>query len=282
MDFETFFSRVEEAALWLRKRAAMAPRAIVVLSAGLEGFARDMESSVRIPFAEILHFPQLKAEGHSGELIFGSMKGVPVAVLAGRFHYYEGHSLLEVIFPYFVLSAMGAGIVVVTNAVGGINKSFKPGDLMLVTDHINMMGVNPLVGIAFHRTSNQFTDMTNAYDAGLRELSLLVAKRLGMKLREGVYMAVSGPSYETKAEIRAFRALGADAVGMSTVPEVIAANFLGLKVLCFSCIANAAADLHEGAISHSEVLEAMQKLSPRAVALIEAVVEEIGRSQDEG
>ncbi len=276
MDITKYFQFVDEAAVWLRGRISISPRVIVVLSAGLDGFLKAIEQPVKIASSDIPHFPRSRTEGHAGVLTFGNVKGVPVAALAGRFHYYEGHAASDVIFPYFALAALGAEALVATNAAGGINKSFQPGELMLVTDHINMMGMNPLVGLAVQRAENQFTDMTNAYDKRLREQAAAVAKGLGINLREGVYLAVSGPSYETKSEIRAFRAMGADAVGMSTVPEVIAANFLGLKVLCFSCIANAAADLHEGAISHAEVLEAMKNLSPKVVSLLEGVVGEIG------
>lgn len=278
MDYAAYYRSVGESAAWLRSRISVSPRVVVVLSAGLDSFIDGIEKAETIPSSEIPNFPRAKTQGHSGNLVFGRAKGVPVVALAGRFHFYEGHSPMDVIFPYFVLAALGAKVVIATNAVGGIDKNLNPGDLMLVTDHINMMGFNPLVGIATQRPQGQFTDMANAYDPELREIALRVAKAQGFKLKQGVYLAVSGPSYETKAEIRAFRTLGASAVGMSTVPEVIAANFLGMKVLCLSCVANAAADLHEGAISHDEVLAAMNALAPRAVKLLHGVVESLSTS----
>ncbi|MBN1283726.1 MAG: purine-nucleoside phosphorylase [Proteobacteria bacterium] len=277
MDTESYFSRVEEAAAWLRGRASMSPRVVVVLSAGLGSFVGDMEGTSSISSSEIPHFPRAMAEGHEGRLVFGRMKGVPMVAVSGRFHCYEGHSPQSVVFPYFVLTNLGARILITTNAAGGVNRKFRAGDLMIVRDHINMMGINPLVGIAVQRRHDQFTSMNRAYDPALRDIALREARRIRMKLREGVYLAVMGPSYETKAEIAAFRRMGADAIGMSTVPEVIASNFLGLRVLSFSCIANPAADLHEGEMSHAEVLESMQRLSPRAVRLLEGIVAEAGR-----
>ncbi len=277
MSFETYFDRVEEAATWLKKEAAIQPHAIIVLSAGLEGFIKDMDETKVVPCEKIVHFPKALAQGHQGSLVFGSIKDVPVVVLSGRFHYYEGHHPSDVVFPYFVLESLGAKNLITTNAAGGVNKSYKPGDIMLVTDHINMMGINPLIGIAVLRDEDQFTSLIEAYDKDLQMIAQKVAKRIGLKLQEGIYLATSGPSYETKAEIAAFRKLGADAVGMSTVPEVIAANFLGLRVLSLSCIANRAADLHKGEMTHAEVLEAMNALAPKAIELLKGIIEEIGK-----
>lgn len=277
MDLENYFANVEEAAAWLESRVALKPRVVVILTAGLHAFADALSERQEIPYEEIPHFPRPRAEGHEGRLLFGRHAGVGVAAMVGRFHHYEGLSPQEVVFPLFVLAKLGAQVLVTTNAVGGIKRSFRPGDIMLVQDHINMMGVNPLAGIAVQRKSHQFTSMVEAYDPGLRNLARLAAKGLSIDLKGGVYVASCGPSYETKAEICAFRAMGADAVGMSTVPEVIAANFLGMRCLSFSCIANAATDHHEGAMTHAEVLEAMHALSPRMVSLLQRVVEEIGR-----
>jgi purine-nucleoside phosphorylase len=278
MELSGYFQRVEESAEWLVKRAGLAPAVTVVLSAGLGGFVDGLEDRVEIPSAEIPHFPQARAEGHAGSVAFGIMKGVPIVVLCGRFHFYEGHAPHEVVFPHFVFEKLGSGTLITTNAVGGIKKSFRAGDIMLISDHINLMAMNPLVGIAAQRPADQFTSLLDAYDADLRAIARRVARGLGFPLREGVYLAVSGPSYETKAEVAAFRKMGADAVGMSTVPEVIAARFLGMRVLSLSCVANAAADLHRGEMTHSEVLEAMGRLAPRAVWLLEGIVEEIGRA----
>ncbi len=277
MERESFFACVDEAADWIGKRTDMEPVAAVVLSAGLGGLTESIGSPKNFISSDVPHFPSAHAEGHKGSISLGLLRGVPVAAMSGRFHYYEGHLPHEVVFPYFVLRKLGVRYLITTNAVGGINRKFRPGDLMLVSDHINMMGINPLVGIAVHREKDQFTSLVGAYDEGLREIARGVAKGVGLKLREGVYLATSGPSYETRAEIAAFRKLGADAVGMSTVPEVIAARFLGMKVLSLSCIANPAADLHEGEMTHKEVLDAMNRLAPKAISLIEGVIEEIGR-----
>ena len=278
MDPQSYFKHVDEAVAWLKKHTKKhTPQVITVLSGGLDSFADGLEDACIVSSADIPHFPRAKAEGHSGKLVFGRHGGVEVVALVGRYHYYEGHSPQAVVFPYFVLAGMGAGVLITTNAVGGVNPSLKPGDVMMVTDHINMMGINPLVGLAVQRGTDQFTSMTGAYDSGLRDLALRVAGRLGIELKQGVYLATSGPSYETKAEIGAFRKMGADAVGMSTIPEVIAANFLGLRVLTFSCIANPAADLHEGKMTHDEVLAAMNALAPKVVGLLQGIVEELGR-----
>lgn len=275
MEFESYFQNVSESSAWLKKHVSITPRIAVILSAGLGKFADLLENPVHIKSSDIPHFPEARAEGHKGTITFGTVNGVPVVALAGRFHYYEGHLPQNVVFPLFVLAKMGAKVLVATNASGGINRKFKAGDLMMVTDHINMMGINPLVGIALRRSKDQFTDMTSAYDLGLQKIAERTAKKIGINLKKGVYVGTSGPNYETRAETRAFRIFGADAVGMSTVPEVIAANFLGMRVLTLSCIANPAADLHKGNMSHKEVLDAMQKLAPRVVKLLKAIIEEI-------
>lgn len=277
MEIGSFFSSVDESADWLRTKMRKKPTTAVVLSGGLDAFVDGMKDRIEIPYAEIPHFPSPKAEGHSGKMIFGEFSGVSLIVLQGRFHYYEGHEPHVIVFPYFVMEKLGVRTLVTTNAVGGINEGFKPGDIMMVTDHLNFMGMNPLRGIAVQRKTDQFTSLTGAYDPGLQKLSRSISSRLGIEVKEGIYAATPGPSYETKAEVSAFRKLGADAVGMSTVPAVIAANFLGMKVLTYSCIANPAADLHSGTMSHSEVLDAMNAMAPKAVDLLKGVVEEIGK-----
>jgi len=277
MDLKSYFKCVDEAAAWLGERSGVKPEAIVVLSAGLSGFVDHMQSKKEISSSEVPHFPRARAEGHEGKLVFGTIRGVPLVAMVGRFHFYEGLSPQEVVFPHFALAKLGARMLFTTNAVGGVSRKLKAGDLMLVRDHINMMGVNPLVGIAVQRKKDQFTGMTQAYDPGLCAIAKKAARKLKIPLKEGVYLAVSGPSYETKAEVAAFRKLGADAVGMSTVPEVIAANFLGLRVMSLSCIANPAADLHRGTMTHAEVLDTMQRLAPKAVAILEEVVADAGR-----
>ncbi|MFA4974513.1 MAG: purine-nucleoside phosphorylase [bacterium] len=274
MDIESYFDCADDAAAWLAQRSGVKPKAIVVLSAGLSGFVDHMQSKKEIASSDIPHFPGARAEGHEGRLVFGTMRGMPLVAMVGRFHFYEGHSPQEVVFPHFVFAKLGARLLITTNAVGGVNRKFAAGDLMLVRDHINMMGINPLVGVAVQRGRDQFTSMIDAYDPKLRIVAKKAARKLKIPLKEGVYLATSGPSYETRAEVAAFRKFGADAVGMSTVPEVIAARFLGLRVLSLSCIANPAADLHRGRMTHAEVLSSMRKLAPRAAALLEEIVGE--------
>lgn len=272
-----FFACVDEAAAWIAERTDVRPKVAVVLSAGLGGVTESIDGPKNFVSADIPHFPKARAEGHRGSLSFGTLEGTPIVAMSGRLHHYEGHAPHEIVFPYFLFEKLGASCLILTNAVGGVNKRFRPGDLMLVTDHINMMGINPLVGISIERPQEQFINLIGAYDEGLREVAKRVAGRVGVKLREGVYMATSGPSYETVAEVAAYRKMGADAVGMSTIPEVIAARFLGMRVMALSCIANPAADLHGGEMSHAEVLEAMEALAPKAVALIRGVIGEMGK-----
>ncbi len=279
MDFENFFAAVDESAGWIGGKVGRKPEVVIVLSGGLDSFVDDIEGKTEISYKDIPNFPAPKAEGHAGKLIFGKYAGQEIVVMQGRFHYYEGHAPHVIVFPYFVLSKLGAKLLITTNAVGGVNKAFKPGDVMMVTDHINSMGMNPLRGIAVQRKTEQFTSLTNAYDPELQQLSRKISDRIGLDLKEGVYAATPGPSYETKAEVSALRDMGADAVGMSTVPSVIAANFLGMKVLTYSCIANPAADLHDGEMTHEEVLDAMNALAPKAVQLLQGVLEEIGKSK---
>lgn len=275
MEPKKYFAAVDEAAGFLKEKIKVKPKIIVVLSGGLTAFADDLSEKTTFSFGRVPNFPPVQVEGHAGKIVFGRYAGVPLVVLAGRYHYYEGHPPQAIVFPHFVFAELGAKTLITTNAVGGINRAFKSGDVMMVDDHINMMGVNPLIGLAMKRKTDQFTSMVNAYDEGLKTIALCAAKKAGVRLKRGVYAATSGPSYETKAEIKALRKLGADAVGMSTVPEVIAANFLGLKVLSFSCIANKAADLHKGTMTHTEVLESMALLAPKMVKLLKTVVEEI-------
>ncbi len=276
MDYSSYFPNVDESVAWLAERVSIKPDIVVVLSGGLGDFIEGMDERVEISSKDIPHFPTARAQGHSGKIVFGKYDGIPIAVLVGRYHYYEGHAPQDVVFPYFVLAGLGAKTLVTTNAVGGVNADFNPGDVMMVTDHINAMGINPLIGIAVQRSENQFTGMTNAYDAELQDVARGIASKIGLELREGVYLATSGPSYETKAEVAAFRRMGADAVGMSTVPAVIAANFLGMRVLTFSCISNPAADLHSGDMTHQEVLDAMNALAPKVVELLRGVVAKLG------
>ncbi len=278
MDYDKYFSQVDEAAAFLRQQVSFQPKILAVLTGGLDSFVDGLEGARTFASTEIPHFPRSNVEGHAGRIVFGKWKSVPLVCMQGRYHYYEGHTPQAVVFPFFVFEKLGVKAVITTNAVGGINTAFKPGDIMVVADHINMMGTNPLIGLAMHRKTNQFTSMTNAYDSAIREVAIKAAKKEGIDLKLGTYMGVTGPSYETKAEIKAYRSMGADSIGMSTIFEVIACNFLKMKVLTFNCIANQAADLHTGEMHHEEVLQAIAKVQPKLAKLMQTVIEDIGQN----
>ena len=243
----------------------------VILGSGLGAFAEELENTVSLPYAEIPHFPLPRVPGHAGRFVAGTMGGKRLIVQQGRAHVYEGYSFEEILLPLRVMHELGVRTLIVTNAAGAVNADFRPGDLMLITDHINMMGTNPLIG-PNDGLGPRFPDMSGAYDPGLRELALAAARDLGIELRQGVYLAVTGPSYETPAEVRAFRALGADAVGMSTVPEVIYSKSLGLRVLGLSVIANRAVGLTDQPLSHDEVTRTVAAQANRIAALLRDVI----------
>lgn len=268
--------RVKQAVEFLKQEAPSAPSVLLILSGGLMSFVDQLSNIVTLDTAKIPYFPKSTVEGHSGKLVFGKWKDVPVTVMFGRTHYYEGYSMQEITFPVHALHVFGAKTLMVTNAAGGVNAAYQPGDLMLITDHINSMGDNPLRGISNLSPRHQFVDMTNAYSKQLQQTTIDVAKGQDLLLQQGVYLAVCGPSYETSSEIRAFRQMGADAIGMSTVPEVIVANYHRMQVLGISCIANFAADLHPGGMHHGEVLKSMQDLEPHLIKLLQGVVEKVG------
>lgn len=259
------------AARWIRRQRSQTPLAGIVLGSGFGPVADAIPDSCSIPYSEIPGFPVGGVQGHSGRLILGSWHGVEVAVLAGRAHYYEGFDMPTVTFPIRVLAALGIRDLLLTNAAGGIRRGLRPGDFVAISDHINFMGTNPLRG-PLEPGRDRFVDMTSAYDPELRKRLLRAAKPLGLRIREGVYLAVSGPSFETPAEIRAFRTLGADVVGMSTVPEAIVARQCGLRVAGLSCITNVAAGLAgpTQSLSHGEVLDVAREVAPRASRLVEA------------
>lgn len=271
----SFFSKVEEASSFLKRKINIAPELLVVLTAGIEGVEDVLQDKIIISSCDIPNFPIAKAKGHAGKLIFGTFGEKGVVLMKGRCHYYEKLSPEEVVFPYFVLNKMGVKTMITTNAVGGIRHDLNVGDIVLVKDHINFMSDNPLRGIAIQFSENQFTDMTMPYDYELRKIAIEEANSLNYVLKEGIYIATMGPSYETKSEIKMFRMLGADVVGMSTVFEVITCNFLKMKVLAFSCVSNPAADRHDGNMSHEEVLLAMNELGPRLRILIENCMKRI-------
>ncbi len=270
------------AAEYLREKLPVPPVVGVILGSGLGDFAAAVEDPVTIPYETIPGFPASAVIGHAGVLVGGRIRGVPIAVLSGRIHYYEGHPLETVVFPARVLGLLGCRSVIVTNAAGGIDRSFDAGDLMLIEDHINLFGANPLMGPNPDEFGPRFPDMSDAYRKDLRKLAQGVARREGIRLRKGVYVGVHGPSYETPAEIRAFRRLGAHAVGMSTVPEVIALNHMGVGVLGISCITNMAAGVLAKPLHHEEVLKTTVKVGKRFVRLLAALVAAMGagRSSD--
>ncbi len=251
------------------KQTRLRPVLALVLGSGFGEAVRRMEVETEIPFVQLPGFPKPGVGGHSGRVLLGRLGGVAVCVLSGRAHYYEGHSLAEVTFPMRVLAETGITDVLLTNAAGGINRTFKPGDFMRLTDHINLMGANPLRG-PLAKGRERFVDLTQVYDAALGRLLERAAKAAKAKLHAGTYLAVSGPSYETPAEIRAFARLGADAVGMSTVPEAIVARQCGLRVAGLSCITNLAAGRGNALLSHADVLASGERVKNAAGALIES------------
>ncbi len=269
------FARLEEAAAYLLSRTSLRPRIAVVVGSGLGGFSRELQDSVQVPYGEIPNFPVSTAVGHAGVLAFGTYSGVPLAVMEGRHHLYEGYSAQQVAFPVRVFARMGIKALVLTNAAGGISLAYERGSLVLLRDHINLQGQNPLSGANDERMGIRHPDMTEAYSERLRRVAHEEAAMLGDVLYEGVYAAVLGPSFETPAEIGYLRTIGADLVGMSTVPEVIAARHAGLEVLAISCVTNLAAGMTGEKLSHEEVLEVGAQVKGRLVKLMAAVLPRI-------
>jgi purine-nucleoside phosphorylase len=262
----------------LKKLSRLRPTLALVLGSGFHHVLSELEVAARISYSRIPGFPVMGVSGHAGELFFGHLGGTPVIVLSGRAHYYEGHSMERVTFAVRTLAALGIRDLLLTNAAGGINRRFRAGDFMLLTDHINLMGTNPLRG-APAPGRPRFVDLTQAYDPDLGGLLLKAGRQCGLKLERGVYLAVCGPSYETPAEIRAFAGLGADAVGMSTVPEAIVARQCGLRVAAISCITNQAAGISRNALSHAEVLDTAERVKGLAARLLKAFGNLYGKSQ---
>ena len=266
---------IHEAVAFIRSKSSIQPGIGVILGSGLGNVVDAVDVEVAIPYGEIPGARASTVMGHQGRLILGHAKGAPVAVMQGRVHFYEGYEMEEVMFLTRVLGKLGIRKLVVTNAAGGINTSYKPGDLMLISDHINFMGVNPLRGPNIDDLGLRFPDMSDAYAESLRAAAKEVGASLNLELKEGVYLGLSGPTYETPAEIRAFRVLGADAVGMSTVPEVIAASHMQIPVLGISCITNMAAGILKQKLSHVEVMETTQRVQKEFTALVLAVLERL-------
>ncbi len=266
------FDRVEQAAAFLRGRLGEVPPIAVVLGSGLGAFADRLGDAQRVPYAEIPHWPASTVVGHAGTLVCGTAAGRPVLTLAGRAHFYEGHDLQTVTFATRVLGRLGVKTLLLTNAAGGINTTFTPGTLMVIDDHINLMGSNPLVGPNDERFGARFPDMTEVYASRLRAIADRAAVAAGINVRHGIYVGLHGPSYETPAEIRYLRAIGADAVGMSTVPEAIVARHMGLEVLGISCITNPAAGVLPEPLHHDDVMQVARRVSAAFMALLEAIV----------
>lgn len=264
--------RLDEAAAAVRALGGPAPEIGVVLGSGLGAFADRLENARSLPFESIPHLPRSSVVGHAGRLVVGSLGGTPVVVLQGRVHGYEGYGPDEVVFPIRLLCRLGIRALVVTNAAGCINPAWAPGDLMRITDHLNLSGRNPLVGSNDTRLGPRFPDLSTAYDPRLGGIVREVAAERGLTLREGVYTCLLGPSYETPAEIRMLRLLGGDAVGMSTVPEVIAAAHMGVRVIGISCLTNMAAGILDQPLSHDEVTETANRVRDSFVGLLEGVV----------
>jgi purine-nucleoside phosphorylase len=269
------YTYIAEARQVILAHTDIQPQLGLILGSGLGVLAEEMEDAVTIPYEAIPHFPLSTVAGHAGKLIVGTFAGKPVAVMAGRFHLYEGHDPSIVTFPIRVLKAWGIETLFVTNAAGGIHLSYSPGDLMLIQDHINFMFRSPLMGPNDSKLGVRFPDMSTAYDAALRQLAHRVAQAQGISLREGVYVATLGPSFETPAEIRMFRQLGGDAVGMSTVPEVIVARHAGMRVLGISCISNMAAGILPQPLTHEEVLETGRQVKSKFIQFIKGIIEEV-------
>ncbi|MGA7246018.1 MAG: purine-nucleoside phosphorylase [Terracidiphilus sp.] len=273
----SYFDDVSEAAQFLRaKLGRLQPHLGIVLGSGLGAAANTVHDPVIVPYESIPHFPKSTVEGHSGRLVAGTLGGTPVVVMQGRVHFYEGYSPQDVTFPMRVMGALGIRAVILTNAAGGIVDGYKIGQLVLIADHINLMGWNPLVGpneprFAFNRSDCglRFFDMSDAYSKRLRQVAIQATEMEGQTLEEGVYLAVSGPSFETPAEIRAFRTMGATLVGMSTVPETIVARHMGIEVLGISCVTNLAAGLSPTPLSHTEVFEAGKQVERKLAELLE-------------
>src|SRR6202795_4166457 len=266
------FTRAESAAAFVLSQTNLRPQIGLVLGSGLGAFADDLTAAVRIPYADIPTFPRSTAIGHAGQLLVGKSGGVPIAVMQGRVHLYEGYSAAEVAFPTRVLGRMGIRALILTNAAGGINVEYGQGALVILKDHINLQGQNPLTGANDERFGPRFPDLSYTYAKRYRKMALEEAKKLSIPPREGVYAALAGPSYETPAEIRYLRTIGADAVGMSTVPEAIAARHMGMDVLGISCITNMAAGVLPQPLDHSEVMETARRVRGQFIALLEGII----------
>ncbi|HZJ88664.1 MAG TPA: purine-nucleoside phosphorylase [Sphaerochaeta sp.] len=269
---DNLLDKMQEAAMYIKSRVGTEALQIgMVLGSGLGGLADELVDPIAISYKDIPHFPVSTVFGHKGRLVAGWLEDKRVLCMQGRFHYYEGYGMDQVVFPIQVMHALGIGELLITNAAGGVNKSFSAGDLMLITDHIRLVADNPMRGPNVDQLGLRFFDMSSAYDQELSDLARVTAKGLDQHLQEGVYMFFAGPSFETPAEIRAARVLGADAVGMSTAPEAIAASHMGMRTLGISCITNMAAGVLDQRLSHAEVIETGERVKERFSALVRAI-----------
>ncbi|KAA8751935.1 purine-nucleoside phosphorylase [Priestia megaterium] len=266
---------IEKAAAYIKNQSAVTPTIGLILGSGLGVLADEIEGAVKIPYNDIPEFPVSTVEGHAGQLVIGTIHDVPVVAMQGRFHFYEGYALDKVTFPVRVMKEIGVETLIVTNAAGGVNESFNPGDLMIISDHINNFGTNPLIGPNDSDFGVRFPDMSTAYCKDLRQLAKKVGAGLNIALQEGVYVGNTGPTYETPAEVRMLRIIGGDAVGMSTVPEVIVARHAGMKVLGISCISNMAAGILDQPLNHEEVIETTEKVKQQFLSLVKEVVKQL-------
>ncbi|WP_018922146.1 purine-nucleoside phosphorylase [Salsuginibacillus kocurii] len=268
-------SKVKEAASSLQDKLEQKPEIGLILGSGLGDLAEEIEGDVRIKYENVPHFPVSTVEGHAGQLVTGSLQGKQVIAMQGRFHFYEGYSMQDVTFPVRVMKELGVSKLIVTNACGGMNPSFNPGDLMVITDHLNMTGANPLIGPNDEELGPRFPDMSQAYSRQLQDVAHAAGKKLDLSLQEGVYAGISGPNFMSAAELKMLRKLGGDVVGMSTVPEVIVANHAGLEVLGISCVTDMAVGEEIEGVSHDEVIEVATKTKPRFIQLVKEILTEM-------
>lgn len=271
----SYLEKLDESVKFILEKVSMKPEIGIILGSGLGGLAEKIEEKIIIKYEEIPNFPVSTVEGHAGQLVIGKLAEKQVVAMQGRFHYYEGYTPREITFPIRCLIGLGIDELIVTNAAGGVNKSFRPGDLMVITDHINYAGVNPLIGKNLDGKGPRFVDMSYAYNKELINTALESGKSLNLDLKQGVYMYFSGPTYETPAEIKMADILGADAVGMSTVPEVIVANHEGIRVLGISCITNMAAGILDQPLNHEEVVETSLRVKNEFEGLIQSIIKNI-------
>jgi purine-nucleoside phosphorylase len=267
--------KIKEASEFIKAKIDATPDIAIILGSGLGSLADDVENRIEIKYSEIPHFPVSTVAGHAGQFVYGDLEGKKVIIMQGRFHYYEGYDIKTVTFPVRVLKMIGTDKLIVTNAAGGVNTNFKPGDLMIIKDHINFSGANPLIGRNLDELGPRFPDMSQAYSKELINIAFDAAKEAEVDVVSGVYIMLSGPTYETPAEVRMLRTLGADATGMSTVPEVIVANHCGMKVLGISCITNMACGILDQPLCHDEVIETSNMVKDKFKKLIKGIVRKV-------